>query len=138
MLKVPSKRWLAAAVCICIPFLSCANKELSRSEGQRISDMPARLTVINQLHTSMQVYLRPDLGSEIYLGRISIGETKTFLIRPPFPPGSSRLVATQTAPAWSGSPVVAELAEQLDAGDTLKWDLLLNHLDWRARTAAEN
>jgi hypothetical protein len=138
MSKPQIHRWLAAAFCLCLPFLSCANKELSRPEGQRISEMPARLTVINQLHTSMQVYLRPEQSSEIYLGRISIGETKTFLLRPPFPPGRSVLVAAQTAPAWGGNPVVAELAESLTAGDTLKWDLLLNHLDWRARTATEN
>jgi len=131
-----SQRKLAALFCMVILFLNCAGKEKLQSEGQRISDLPARLTVNNQLHTGMRVYFRPELGSEIYLGRISIGEIKTFLIRPPFPPGRSVLVATQTLPARISEPVVAELAEELAAGDTLKWDLLLNHLDWRARTAA--
>jgi len=100
--------------------------------------MPARLIVVNQLHTGMQVYWRPDLGGETYLGRVSIGETKTFQLKPPFPPGRSFLVAALAPPAWSGEPVIAELAEPIEAGDTLHWDLLLNRLDWRARTAAKN
>ena len=100
--------------------------------------MPARLTVVNQLHTGMQVYWRPDLGGETYLGRVSIGETKSFQLKPPFPPGRSFLVAAQAPPAWAGEPVIAELAEPIEAGDTLHWDLLMNRLDWRARTAAKN
>jgi len=135
MLQTRIARRFAAVVC-CVLFSSCANKELSRPEGQRLSERPVRLTVVNSLHTATQVYLRPDFGGEVYLGRVSIGETKTFQLRPPFPPGRAFLVATQTLPAWSGAPVIAELAEALTAGDTLHWDLLLNHLDWRAGTAA--
>jgi hypothetical protein len=135
MFQTPSARRFAAIVC-CVLVSSCANKELSRPEGQRLSERPARLTVVNSLHTAMQVYLRPDLGGEIYLGRVSIGETKSFQIKPPFPPGRSYLVATQALPAGSSAPVIAELAEALTAGDTLHWDLLLKHLDWRAGTAA--
>jgi len=127
----PRSFWLAAVVGW-ILFSNCANKELSHPEGQRLSELPARLTVANSLFTAMQVYLRPDIGSEIYLGRVSLGETKTFQLRPPFPPGRSFLIATQALPAGRSQPVVAELAETITAGDTLRWDLLLNQLDWRA------
>jgi hypothetical protein len=134
-LQTRDARWFAAVVCWVL-FSSCANKELSRSEGQRISEAPARLIVVNSLNLATQVYLRPDFGGEVYLGRVSIGETKMFRIKPPFPPGRSFLVAVQTFPAWSGKPVIAELAESLTAGDTLHWDLQMNHLDWRVGTTA--
>jgi hypothetical protein len=137
MLPSQSKCWYAAVFLFCSLWLSCANRELSRSEGQRISEMPARLKVVNQLHTGMQIYWRPDLGGEIYLGRVSIGETKTFQLKPPFPPGRSFLVAAPSPAAFAGEPVIAELAEPIAAGDTLHWDLLINRLDWRARTATK-
>jgi hypothetical protein len=39
-------------------------------------------------------------------------------------------------PATGGNqPIVAELGGQLEAGDTLLWDLLLRSLDWDARDA---
>lgn len=116
---------------------SCAGHDQRKYAGQKISDNPVRLTVINQLQGSMQIYWRPDFGSEVYLGRITIGETKTFLLRPPFPPGRAYLVARQTLPAWSGEPVIAELAEPLSAGDTLTWDLQINRMDWRAGAAEQ-
>lgn len=127
----------ALSVTLVVLLTSCAGNKQSQSEGQRISQMPARLTVINQLGSSMQIYFRPDFGGEIYLGRVSIGDTKTLLIRPPFPLGRSRLVALPTPTAFAGEPIVAELVQELEPGDTLRWDLQLGTLDWRARDAAK-
>lgn len=119
-------------------FLTCCagNRQL-QSEGQRISQMPARLTVINQLGTSMQIYFRPEIGGETYLGRVSVGETRALSISPPFPLGHSRLVAIPTPAAFGGEPVIAELVQELEPGDTLRWDLQINSLDWRARDATK-
>jgi hypothetical protein len=116
---------------------SCAGNRQPQSEGQRISRMPASLTVVNHLGSSMQIYFRPDIGGEIYLGRVSIGETKTLLIRPPFPSGYSRLIALPAISSFVDEPVIAELAQALDPGDTLRWDLQLRTLDWRARGAGK-
>jgi hypothetical protein len=125
--------WSVALVFIGGLLLSCANKELSRSEGQKISELPARLTVINQLDSSVDIYLRSG-GSETFLGRVSFNETKTLQIRQPFPPGNSFLIAKPAPAAFGGRSVIRELAETLDPGDTLKWDLLLNRVDWKTLT----
>jgi hypothetical protein len=125
------------SVTLAVLLTSCAGSKQSQSEGQRISQMPARLTVINQFGASMQIYFRPDFGGEIYLGRISIGDTKTLLIRPPFPLGHSRLIALPTPAAFTGEPIIAELVQELEPGDTLRWDLQLGTLDWRARDATK-
>jgi hypothetical protein len=122
---------LSAALAVLLA--SCAGNRQSLSEGQRISRMPASLTVVNQLGSSMQIYFRPDIGGEIYLGRVSIGETKTLLIRPPFPLGYSRLIALPTPGSFVDEPIIAELVQNLDPGDILRWDLQLKTLDWRAR-----
>ena len=121
---------------LAIALTSCAGSKQPQLEGQGISQMPARLTVINQLGAGMQIYFRPEFGGETYLGRVSIGETNTLLIRPPFPSGHSRLVAIPAPAAFAGEPVIAELAQELEPGDTLRWDLQLKTLDWRARDAA--
>ncbi len=125
--------FLAAALAVLLT--SCAGGRQSQSEGQRISRMPAQLTVINQLGSSMQIYLRPGLGGEIYVGRVSIGETKTLLIHPPFPGGYSRLIALPSSFSFVNEPIIVELAQELDPGDMLRWDLQLGTLDWRAREA---
>jgi hypothetical protein len=137
---ITSKR-ICRSVILCIALgvllAACAGNRNVQSEGQRISQMPARLTVINQLGTSMQIYFRPDFGGEIYLGRVSIGETKTLLIRPPFPLGHSRLIALPALSTFADEPVIAELVQELEPGDTLRWDLQLGTLDWRARDATK-
>lgn len=111
----------------------CAGKKQPQLEGQRLSQMPASLTIVNRTGSSMHIYLKPEFSGEVYLGRVSFGETKTLQIKPPFPGERARLVATPI-PATSGEQsIIAELGGQLEAGDTLHWDLLLKSLDWRAR-----
>jgi hypothetical protein len=130
--------WLIIfSVTLAVVLTSCAGNKQPQLEGQRISQMPARLTVVNQFGASVQIYFRPDFGGETYLGRVSTGETKTLLIRPPFPSGHSRLVALPAPAAIAGEPIIAELVQELEPGDTLRWDLQLKTLDWRARGEAK-
>jgi hypothetical protein len=113
----------------------CAGKKSPQMEGQRLSELPASLTIVNRTGASMHIYLKPELSGEIYLGRVSFGETKVLRIQPPFPSERARLVATPIPATSVDQPIVAELGGQLEAGDTLHWDLLLKSLDWEARDA---
>ena len=127
--KNPS--WVVVCICLGGLISSCSNKEMSRSEGRRISDQPARLIVVNQLGHSMQIYLRSAFGGESYLGRLFPSETRTLLIKPPFPPERSALMARPTQAAIFGEPITINLVEQLRSGDSLRWDLMLNQFDWK-------
>ncbi len=112
---------------------SCAGKKQPQMEGQRLSELPASLMIVNRTGASMHIYLKPEFGGEVYLGRVSFGETKTLQIKPPFPGERARLVARPIPATGGDQSIVAELGGQLEAGDTLDWDLLLKSLDWRAR-----
>jgi hypothetical protein len=129
----PSRWFIIFPTVFFVLLVSCAGKKQPQSEGQRLSEMPASLMIVNKTGASMHIYLKPEFGGEIYLGRISFGETKTLQIRPPFPGERARLVATPIPATSVDQTIIAELGGQLEAGDTLHWDLLLKSLDWRAR-----
>jgi hypothetical protein len=129
----PSRWFIIFPAVFFVLLVSCAGKKQPQSEGQRLSEMPASLTIVNKTGASMHIYLKPEFGGEIYLGRVSFGETKTLQIRPPFPGERARLVATPIPATSVDQTIIAELGGQLEAGDTLHWDLLLKSLDWRAR-----
>lgn len=136
MATLKPSRWFSILPAVFFVLLAgCAGSKKPQTEGQRLSEMPASLTIANKTGASMHIYLKPEFGGEIYLGRVSFGETKTLLIRRPFPSERARLVATPIPTTSVDQPIIAELGGQLEAGDTLHWDLLLKSLDWRARGA---
>jgi hypothetical protein len=133
MITLKHSRWFGIVPAAFFVLLAgCAGNKKPQTEGQRLSELPASLTVVNNMGTSMHIYLKSKFSGEIYLGRVSFGETKTLLIRRPFPSEHARLVAIPMSAASVDQAIVAELGGQLEAGDTLHWDLLLRSLDWRA------
>ena len=136
MITLKHNRWfIILLVAFAVLLTGCAGKKQPQTEGQRLSGLPASLTIVNKTGASMHIYLKPEFGGEVYLGRVSFGETKTLQIRPPFPSENARLVATPIPATSVDQTIIAELGGQLEAGDTLHWDLLIKSLDWRARQA---
>jgi hypothetical protein len=134
MITPKHSRWSIILLAVLGVLLTgCAGNKKTQTEGQRLSALPASLTVVNKTGASMHIYLKPEFGGEVYLGRVSFGETKTLQIEPPFPLEHARLVATPIPGTSVDQTIIAELGGQLEAGDILHWDLLLKSLDWRAR-----
>lgn len=114
--------------------LGCgATKTQQGSELESLNTVD--LTVINVLTDSYRIYFVPYAKSQVYLGRVTAGETKKFRIKVTAERyDDTKLLAVSMHRSFEARSIEATLLRELTPGDVIQWELSGNHVQWTGAT----
>ena len=110
--------------------LGCASTQ--SQQGNELKSLnTVDLTVVNVLTDSYRIYFVPYTNSQVYLGRVTAGETRKFRIKVPAQRyDDTRLQAVSMHRSFEARSIEATLLRELKPGDVIRWELNGNHIQW--------
>jgi hypothetical protein len=110
--------------------LGCAGTQ--SQEGSDLKSLnTVDLAVVNVLTDSYRIYFVPYTNSQVYLGRVSAGETRRLRIKVPAQRyDDTKLLAVSMHRSFEARSIEATLLRELKPGDVIRWELSGNHIHW--------